>query len=283
MRSRIVWVMGLLMLCSGAVRADVKTKAVQETAEAVMVRFGARAGRSLPALAEKIETFAARYGEEALIAVRRVGPEAFAVVEEAGINGPRAVRLLARYGEEGATCVLRRPRAMQQFLRYGEEVASVLVKHPGIAEELVEKGGASAVRALAEITPQGARRMAMVLEGELKSIARKPELMEVIAKYGQKACDFIWTNKGVLAGTAALSAFLAAPEPYLHGVRDITQVVAEPVIKPAVRGIVTTIQMGVWMLGLLIVAFAILLCKYRLPGRFLVRLLLSRVVKRSPR
>lgn len=277
MRYRMVCVMGLLMLC-GVARADVKSKAAQEAAEAVMARFGAKAGRSLPALVEKIESFAARYGEEAIIAVRRVGPEAFTMVEKAGVNSSRVVRVLAQYGEEGATCILRRPRAMQQFLRYGEEAAAVLVRHPGIAEELVEKGGAAAVRALAKVTPQGARRMAMVLEGELKTLAGKPALLEVIGKYGQRACDFIWANKGVLAGAAAMTAFLANPEPYLNGVRDLAQVVAEPVVKPAVNGVVTAIHLSLGMLALLIGAVAVLIYKYGLPvpKGLLLRLLLSR-------
>lgn len=281
MSSRMVCVMGLLMLCSGAARADVKTKAVQEAAEAVMARFGARAGRSLPALVEKIESFAARYGEEAIIAVRRVGPEAFTMVEKAGTNSSRVVRVLAQYGEEGATCILRRPRAMQQFLRYGEEAASVLVRHPGVAEDLVEKGGSAAVRALVKVTPQGARRMAMVLDGELKAVARKPELLEVIGKYGQRACDFIWTNKGVLAGAAALTAFLADPEPYLNGVRDLAQVAVEPVVKPAISGIFTAIHLSLGVIALLIGAGVILIYKYGLPfpKGFLVRLLLSRYGK----
>jgi hypothetical protein len=236
------WLLGLLALVLGSnqLHADVKTKAAQEVAEAVMARFGARAARSLPALAQRIESFAAKYGEEALLAVRRVGPEAFALVEQAGANGPRAVRLLAQYGEEGAACVLRRPRAMQQFLRYGEEAAAVLCRHPGIAGGLIEKGGASAVNALAKVTPQGARRMAMVLEGELQT-AGKTELLGVVGKYGQKACDFIWENKGALAVGATLTAFVTNPEPFLNGAVKLTGTVTEQaanaVAKPLAEGV----------------------------------------------
>ena len=279
-----IWILGIASVCLGneAVRADAKTKAIRETAEAVMARFGVRAGRSLPALAEKIESLAARYGDEALVAIRRVGPEAFTVIEEAGVNAPRAVRLLAKYGEEGATCVLRRPRAMRQFVRYGEEAASVLVKHPGVAEPLIEQGGASAVRALVRLTPQGARRMAMVLEGELKTAAGKPELMEVIARYGQRACDFVWRNKKVLAAGAALAAFLADPEPYLNGVRDLLQAAGEPVVKPVLGGVFTTLKTALGMLTLLMIAIAFLIHKYGLPvpKGLLAHLLLSRFLKR---
>ena len=78
--------------------------------------------------------------------MRRAGPETFALVDAAGVDGAKAVRVLARHGEEGATWVLKRPKAMSQMLRYGDEAADVLVKHPGIAEPLVERGGVSAVK-----------------------------------------------------------------------------------------------------------------------------------------
>lgn len=259
------WSLLALVLTAGAARADLRTKACQEAAEAVMARFGAQAGRSLPALAQKIESLAARYGEEALVAVRRVGPEAFAVVEEAGLNGPRAVRVLAQYGEEGASCVLRRPKAMQQFLRFGDEAAAALVKHPGVAEGLIEQGGASAVQALAKVTPQGARRLAMVMEGELQTAAGKPELWNVVGAYGQRACDFVWANKEVLAGGAALAAFLANPEPFLNGVQSLAQVAGDALVKPAVAGIFTAIHLALGLLALLLVIVAVLAYKYGLP------------------
>ena len=41
-------------------------------------------------------------------------------------------------------------------------------------------------------------------KGELAAIGRTPELLGVIAKYGDPAMDFIWRNKVVLAGGARL-------------------------------------------------------------------------------
>ena len=43
---------------------------------------------------------------------------------------------------------------MKQFIRYGDKAAMVLVRHPGVAEPLVERGGAEAVRAWASESPQ---------------------------------------------------------------------------------------------------------------------------------
>jgi hypothetical protein len=236
----MAWLLSLLALGveGGTALADAKTKLAQEAAEAVMARFGSKAvGRSLPTLAREIESFAARYGEEALVAVRRAGPEAFTLVEEAGVNGSRAVRVLAQYGEEGDACILRRPKAMQALLRYGDEAAAVLVRHPGIAEGLVEKGGSAAVRALGQVTPQGARRLAMVMEGELRSAAAKEGLLEVVGKYGPRACDFIWENKGALAVGATLTAFVANPEPFLDGTVKLAGTAADSMARPVFEGI----------------------------------------------
>jgi hypothetical protein len=38
---------------------------------------------------------------------------------------------------------------------------------------------------------------------------RHGELLQVIATHGDRAADWVWRNKGVLAGGAALTAFLA--------------------------------------------------------------------------
>jgi hypothetical protein len=60
--------------------------------------------------------------------------------------------------------------------------------------------------------------------GELAALGRSPEIMDVIARYGAPAMDFIWRNKGPLAvGTAltALTAFLANPKPFIDGTSQL--------------------------------------------------------------
>ncbi len=232
------------LLLPGTARADVKSKAVQELAEAMFAKFGAAAGKSAPALAQRIEGFAARYGDEALVALRKVGPGTFTLVEAAGKDGAKAIRILATHGEAGATRVLNRPQAMSQYLRYGDDAATVLVRHPGVAEKMIERGGPNAVRALSTVTPQNGRRLAMVLEGELANCGKHSELLEVIAHWGDRAAVYVWENKGALMVAAALTAFLRHPEPFLDGTKDITKTVGEAAVKPlaevpatAVKGI----------------------------------------------
>ena len=129
-----------VMTSTTAVHADGKSQAAKEVAEYVMLRWGGKAvveGTEL--LARKIEVAAARHGSEVFEAVRKVGPRALPLLEEAGVRGSQAARIMAQYGEHGATWVVSRPQAMKLVAEHGEAAAAVLVKHAGgIAEPVVE-------------------------------------------------------------------------------------------------------------------------------------------------
>ena len=263
------------MTCTAPAQAQVKARAAREAAELLMERFGAKVGRSVPELAARIEGLAARYGDEAIVAMRKGGPSAFGLVEAAGADGAKAVRVLAIHGEQGATRVLSRPTAMKQFLQHGDEAANVLVRHPGVAEPLLEKGGAQAVKALGSIDPRNGRRLAMLMEGEMVNAGRHPELLGVVAKHGDGAVNFLWQNKGTLAGGAALAAFLADPEPFLSGTRDIASVAGETVVKPVVGGMFTLLNIALGVVGVLLLAIVGLAYKHGLPKAESVKTIVS--------
>src|SRR5580704_6647670 len=44
--------------------------------------------------------------------------------------------------------------------------------------------------------------------------------------------EFIWKNKGALAVGAALSAFIVDPEPFLNGAKEVSNVVAQNLVRP---------------------------------------------------
>jgi hypothetical protein len=230
---------GLLLICwlatwASPVLADAKTQAAREVVEYVLQRFGRQAVREgTEVLAQRIEMAAARHGGDVLEAVRKVGPRALPLLEEAGVHSRQAAAVLARHGEQGASWIVARPTAMSLVARHGEGAAAVLVKHAGVAEPVVEKFGARAVRALEATGGQGGRRLAMMTaDGELTRIGRSEELLEVVAKYGDRAMNFVWDHKGALAVTATLTAFLANPEPFLDGVEKITDTVAQNAVRP---------------------------------------------------
>jgi hypothetical protein len=229
----LVWRVALAaamgMMAADRAAANVTSKAVTETAEYVIKKFSREVGtEGVEKLAARIEKLAVRHGDEALEAVRKVGPKAIKLADDAGEQGAAAVRVLARYGDEGAQFVVARPQAMKLVAQYGDDAAEALVKHKEIAEPVIEKFGASAVRALKNVDPQNGRRIAtMMVDGELAKIGRTSELLDVVGKYGNKGMDFVWKNKAPLAVTAGLAAFLADPGPFIDGTRDLAQVVAE--------------------------------------------------------
>ena len=263
------------LCCTAPAQAQVKARAAREAAELLFERFGAKVGRSVPELAARIEGLAARYGDEAIVAMRKGGPSAFSLVEAAGADGAKAVRVLAVHGEQGASRVLSRPTAMKQFLQHGDEAANVLVRHPGVAEPLLERSGGQAVKALSAIDPRNGRRLAMLMDGELANAGRHPELLGVVAKHGDGAVNFLWQNKATLAGGAALVAFLADPEPFLNGTRDIASVAGETVVKPVVGGVFTLLNIALCVVGVLLLAIVGLAYKYGLPKAESVKTIMS--------
>lgn len=261
--------------CTPPAQAQVKARAAREATELLFERFGVKVGRNVPELAARIEGEAARYGDEAVVAMRKGGLSAFGLVEATGADGARAVRVLAVHGEQGASRVLSRPTAMKQFLRHGDEAANVLVRHPGVAEPLLEKGEAQAVKALGSIDPRNGRRLAMLMEGEMANAGRHPELLGVVAKHGDGAVNLLWQNKGTLAGGAALAAFLADPEPFLSGTRDIASVAGETVVKPVVSGMFTLLNIALGVIGVLLLAVIGLAYKHGLPKAESVKTIVS--------
>jgi len=226
----------VLTLCvsSAEALADAKSQLAKEAAEYVVQRFGRKVvTEGTEVLARRIEIYAARHGDEFFMAVRRVGPRAFELTEAAGVNAPKAVRVMAQHGEEGVAAVLSRPKGMALLTQHGESAAAALVRHPGIGEPVIEKFGSPGIKALQVMRPQGGRRLAMMLEsGALKKIGRSEEVLDVISKFGDRGMDFVWKNKESLAISAALIAFLADPEPFINGTKDITKIVAENVAQP---------------------------------------------------
>jgi hypothetical protein len=185
----------LLLFIAAQAYAGPTSTAVRETAEFVLKKFGKEAGEeTVDTLSGKIASLAAQHGDEAVEAVRRVGPRAFRLAEDAGASATQAVKLLARAGDD-AVWVVSRPRSLSLFAKYGDDAADAMIKHRQIAEPLLETYGASAARALKAVDGQGGRRLAMLFdEGNLARAGRGHELLGVVERFGDRALDFIWRN-----------------------------------------------------------------------------------------
>jgi hypothetical protein len=236
-------------------RADLGSKVAQETAEFVLKKFGRKIlTEGTETFAERIGASALRHGDDVFNAVRRVGPGALSLADEAGEQAPKLLRLLSKHGDDAAVWVARRPAAMKLMSRYGDDAAEVLIKHKGLAEPVLETLGAPAVNALGAIGPRGGRRLAMMSEaGEWAGIGRTPELMQVIARHGDAAMDFIWRNKGALAVGTTLIAFLAKPDSFLDGTNRLAGTIGDAAVKPLVQETGRAISSLIWAVMVLLV------------------------------
>lgn len=213
--------------------AQGKSALAREAAEYVMRKFGKEAAEvGVETLTRKIETLAIKHGDDVFLAVQKVGPRTLRIVEEAGEHGLKSIKLMARFGEDAVWVVAKKNRLVI-FVKYGDNAAESMMKHGEIAESLLVAFGRPAAGAMKAVNSQNARRLAMMADdGQLTKIGRTPELLEVVGKHGDRAADFVWRNKGALTVVAALTAFLANPEPFLDGATDITKIVSENAVKP---------------------------------------------------
>lgn len=216
-----------------AVSAGVTTAAVREAVEYVSKKFGKEvASEGVEAVVRKAEKIGAAYGDEGLEALRKVGPQAAKIADDAGIRGAEAVRIMSRYGEKGVW-VAGKSERLALVTQYGDDAAEALLKQGEIAEPLIKEFGPNAAKALKTVSEQNGRRLAMMTsDADLQKVMFKTEVLDVVGKYGDRAADFVWRNKGSLAVGTALAAFLANPEPFLDGTRDIAEIAAKSIVLP---------------------------------------------------
>jgi len=211
--------------------AGVASGAIRETTEVVMRKFGKEvAEESAEAVSKRVAEAGAKFGEEGLEAIGKVGPRAFGKITiEAGEHAPQVVKLTAKYGDQ-AVWVISKPRGLAVFVKYGEEGATAIMKHPGVAEGAVESLGVPAARALNAVSGGQARRLGMMIDdGTIKTGEQSAGLLDVVAKYGDKGMEFVWQHKGALAVTATLATFLKNPEPFIQGTKDLVVEAVKPV------------------------------------------------------
>jgi hypothetical protein len=216
-----------LFLAVHAANAGPASKTVRETAEWIVKKFGTgRAGKTIDEVAAATARAVEKHGDEALPLLRSAGHAGFEALETAGKQAPDVLKLFARRGDE-AVWLISQPKKLAIFMKHGDTAADALLKHPGIADDLIERLGREVVGPLQQLGKSGAQQMGMAAsEGVFSATSRSGELIGVIGKYGDRAMDFIWRHKGALAITATLTAFLANPEPFIQGGKEL---ITEPV------------------------------------------------------
>lgn len=124
-------------------------------------------------------------------------------------------------------------------IRQSDDAARAIGMHgSAIATPLIQGFGDDGARAISNLSPDNARRMA-ILADDLAAGGRGPDWMRLLAEKGDIAADWIWKNKGTITIATTATAFLANPEPFLHagelvaskGIETAGRDVARPLIQ----------------------------------------------------
>lgn len=239
----------ILVTCVCSATAGPAGTAIRETAEFILTKFGkGAAGQTVEEVTEATTKVIAKHGDEALPLLRNSGHAGFTALKEAGENAPDVIKLYARKGDE-AIWVISEPKKLAIFIKHGDSAADALLKHPGIADSLIGRYGDDAVGALNTVSRQNAQRLSMLADdGLLTATPRSKELLPVIRQSGDEAMAFIWKNKGSLAVAAVLGTFLADPQTYISGAKEL---IVGPIVGPIARSVNWTLI----LLGILAVVF----------------------------
>lgn len=197
---------GLSLVCA-------QSAAARRAAREVVEAFGRDAVEAAePRVARLVES----YGEEAAAVLRRVGPSGVGAMERFGAPG---LRILSRWGDDGLRLLaVEGESAVAALARYGEESVELMIRHPGVGRDVLAQFGEQVVRA-----HLSTERMVTLsrLADPIRQSGRSAEILAVVEKFGDRACDFLWRNKGTIFAAAVLAAFLKDPKPYLDGVKEL--------------------------------------------------------------
>jgi hypothetical protein len=205
-----------------------QSAAARKVAREVVEAFGREAlERGEARVARLVEA----HGDEVARALRRTGPAGVEVLEKHGAAG---VKILSRWGDDGLRVLAAEgDAAAEAFVRYGDDAIELMVRHPGVGRDLVGHFGEHALRAV-RVPTEGVvqlNRLAPAINGS----GRAAEILAVVERFGDRACGFLWRNKGTIFAAAILAAFLADPKPYLDGVKQLVTEPAADVAREAAR------------------------------------------------
>ena len=150
------------------------------------------------------------------------------------VAGPARGDLAGKAAREVAERLGRglRGTASRRAARHVDGAVRAVAPHLNVGMTLVPLARSSG-RAMAALAPRNARRLAILAEdGALARSGRWDELLAVIERHGDRAMDFVWRHKGALAVAAVLGTFLADPEAFLGGGRELIGGAAQEATQP---------------------------------------------------
>lgn len=147
--------------------------------------------------------------------------------------------------EQGTKLVLRKAgtEAVKQTAKTGlRQVAGGTVAKTAMSQsgKLVVSYGDDAAKAMAKLSPQNSRRLAMMAD-DIGASGQGSRLMKLIAEGGDadKVVNFLWRNKGTIVGGAVLTTLITNPDAVLGASGDVVTGLAdaggEYIAKPAIE------------------------------------------------
>jgi hypothetical protein len=237
-------ILAIGIACSpSACWAQGKVTLARELVEQVARKFSKEvADEGTERLTARVQTVLAQVGEEGADAIRNVGPRAVRLLEDAGTDSALTARLLAKHGDE-AIWIVEDPARRALVSQLGEGATEALLRHGSIAEKILVQSGESAVGALKTLSAQNGRRLAMLADDPTTAaLAKNPDVLAIVGRYGDRGMDFVWRNKGALAAGTALALFVANPEPFIEGTTDLAEIAASQIAKPVAEQIANRTQ-----------------------------------------
>jgi hypothetical protein len=202
--------------------ACAQSAAARRAAREVVEVFGREAVESAE---PRVLRLIVAYGDETAAALRKVGPAGVQAIERFGAPG---MKILSRWGDDGLRLLaVEGDSAVAALGRYGEEAVEIMVRHPGVGRDLLTRFGEQAIRT--RLTTESVVTLNRLADDIARS-GRSAEIFGVIEKFGDRACEFLWRNKGTIFLAGVLVAFLHDPQPYLDGVK---QLVVQPATEVA--------------------------------------------------
>jgi hypothetical protein len=150
------------------------------------------------------------------------------------VAGPARGNLVGAAAREVAERLGRglRGTAARRAVRHVDDAARAVAPHLNVGMTVAPMARSSS-RAMAALAPRNARRLAILAEdGALARSGRWSELLAVIERHGDQALNFVWRNKGALAVGTVLGTFLADPEAFLGGGRELIGGAAQGATQP---------------------------------------------------
>jgi hypothetical protein len=194
---------------------------VRELVEYLIKKSPSIAAKGTDDITRQVTAVVSKYGPEGAVFIQKAGPEGLEVLSKAGDNAPDIIKLVVKRGEE-AVHVISKPGNLAIFIKHGDTAYDALAKHPGLAEDIINRFGGNGAKALSNLSrPNGQRLAILAKQNSLLGSEKSDDLLRVVTKHGDKAMDFIWRNKVALGTTAVMAAFIANPEPFLDGAKDL--------------------------------------------------------------